>query len=726
MATLVFSAIGTLLGGPIGGAIGALAGRQLDARIFAPAARQGPRLTELSLSASSYGLAIPRQHGRVRTGGQMIWATDLTETSNRQGGGKGRPATVSYAYSASFAIAVSSRPIADIGRIWADGKLLRGAAGDLKVGGSLRIHTGHGDQQADPLLSAAEAGPCPAYRGLAYVVFEDLQLAEYGNRIPALSFEVFADAGQLDLQDMLTPMLTECDAEVALDGLEGMTIDGSPADLLTQLDPLFPLDCDACDERLTIRPARRQNAPISLPEPALSSASDDFGQQAGFVRNRALGHEPQFNVLRHYDPARDYQPGAQRSQTAPAKGPQRVLELSATIPAAAARSLIESAARRGSWARQRLAWRISQLDPAVRPGCLVTLPGEPGEWRAKSWEWRSEGIELQLDRVAPDWPAVDGMSDPGRVGSDPDIVPGPTRLAAFELPWDGNPATPLPQLFAAVGGGVGWTGASLSVDQGDGALNPLGPAARPGAVLGVCMDALPPASPQLFDRRSSLTVELANTNLTLDEATLRQLAQGANKALVGEEIIQFATAVPLGSGRWQLSGLLRGRGGTEHAVDSHSVGEPFVLVESMLTQIDPAAVGPADHATLAAIGLADSAPVTSQVWLAGSGWRPLSPVHGLSSAVAGGGIALRWTRRSRGGWTWTDGVDLPLNEQREAYLVEFGQAGSTLARWDCATPQLIIAPAEWAVLVAAAPAGAFQVRQVGDRARSLPLAIPIP
>ncbi len=35
------------------------------------------------------------------------------------------------------------------------------------------------------------ADNAPAYRGLAYVVFERLPLADFGNRMPQLSFEVF-------------------------------------------------------------------------------------------------------------------------------------------------------------------------------------------------------------------------------------------------------------------------------------------------------------------------------------------------------------------------------------------------------------------------------------------------------------------------------------------------------------------------------------------------------
>ena len=723
MATLVFSAIGTLLGGPIGGAIGALAGRQVDALVFAPAARQGPRLTELTLSASSYGLAIPRQHGRIRTGGQIIWATDLTEQSNRQGGGKGRPATVNYAYSASFAVALSSRPIEAIGRIWADGKLLRGAAGDLKVGGTLRIHLGHGDQPADPLLAAADGLRCPAYRGLAYVVFEDLQLAEYGNRIPALSFEVIADSGALTLQDMLDPVVPDCDAAVLLGGLDGLTVEGSPAELLSLLDPIYPVDCDACDSRLAIRPERNQTAALLLPEPAVTSAEDDFGSKTGYSRHRALATEVPASVLRHYDPDRDYQPGAQRSHSIPAIGQPRVLELPATISAAAARQLIEAATKRGAWSRHRLAWRVSQVDPGVRPGSLVSLPNEPGQWRVRSWEWRSEGVELQLERVVPIWPGPSGASDPGRASSDPDLVRGPTSLTAFELPWDGNPAAALPQLFAAAGGSAGWNGASLFVDQGDGALRALGAAGRNGAVVGTSITALPAASVMLFDRRSTVTIALTDPAANLSDATMRQLAQGANRALLGDELIQFRSAQPLGQGQWRLAGLLRGRGGTEHGIGSHFAGDSFALLDSPLTTLDAALVGPSIHAAIAAVGLADPAPVYASVSLAGIGWRPLSPVHGRAAAPASGGLELRWTRRARGGWTWDDGVDLPLNEQRENYAVEFGSPEPAVARWDAATPWISVSAAEWTALSAAQPAGIFSVRQVGDRAVSLPLII---
>ena len=220
MATLVLTAVGTAIGGPLGGAIGGLIGNQLDHAVLGGGRREGPRLKELGVSTSSYGSPIPRQHGRIRAPGTIVWATDLIERRGTSGGGKGKPSVTSYSYSVSFAVALSSRPIIGLGRIWADGTLLRGATGDLKTGGSLRLYTGHGDQPLDPLIASAEPN-CPAFRGLAYCVFEGLELADFGNRIPALTFEVIADEAPVTMQALLEPLERPVTLARPLDGLPG-------------------------------------------------------------------------------------------------------------------------------------------------------------------------------------------------------------------------------------------------------------------------------------------------------------------------------------------------------------------------------------------------------------------------------------------------------------------------------------------------------------------------
>lgn len=176
MAQVILSAAGKA-------AVGLVAGAAINA--LTPARQVGPRIPELRLSGAAEGAPMAAVFGRARVAGQVIWAARFKErwVEGRTGGSKG-PRTTSAAYSLSFAVAVCEGPIDGIGRVWADGKLM-----DM-AGVVLRVHTGGEDQAPDPLIAAVE-GEAPAYRGTAYVVFEDLPLGAYGNRPPQLSFEVF-------------------------------------------------------------------------------------------------------------------------------------------------------------------------------------------------------------------------------------------------------------------------------------------------------------------------------------------------------------------------------------------------------------------------------------------------------------------------------------------------------------------------------------------------------
>jgi hypothetical protein len=212
MTTLVFqaagSAIGAVVGGPVGASIGGFAGALGGAALSgvggahrSPRVVIGPRLKVMDGITSTEGAPIPRVYGRTRIGGQMIWATRFVEvisasvTPATSPGGKGGGTAGSgrssgeidftYNYYANFAIGLCAGPIAFVRRIWADGTEI-----DLTLMGP-RVYTGTETQEADPLIIAKEgADNAPAYRGLAYVVFESLPLASFGNRIPQLTFEV--------------------------------------------------------------------------------------------------------------------------------------------------------------------------------------------------------------------------------------------------------------------------------------------------------------------------------------------------------------------------------------------------------------------------------------------------------------------------------------------------------------------------------------------------------
>ncbi|WP_232491692.1 phage tail protein [Novosphingobium kaempferiae] len=725
MATLVFGSLGSMLGGPLGGAIGSLVGRQFDAALFGSAGRQGPRLKELAVTTSSYGQTLPRHFGRMRTAGSVIWATDLVERSEAQGSGKGGPSLTTYAYSVSFAVALASRPIRAIGRIWADGKLLRGAAGDLKAAGTLRVHTGAGDQQPDPLIVAAEGpGQCPAYRGLAYVVFEDLDLSGFYNRIPSLTFEIIADDG-FSLRDMIGEVIEDVDADLPFSGLSGYTSEGSPAADLQVFDQITPLEIDAAGEHLVIAAERRQEAAICLPEPAIASGDGDFGALTGFTRHRAPPPESPPSILRYYDVDRDHQPSLQRATGRSIPGEPAGIDLPAALDAGTARALIERTARRIDWNRDRISWRTCELDPRIGPGTLVTLPGIDGHWRVREWEWRDSGVELHLERALPPTVATtpDLASDPGRPNPPLDTETGQTRLVAFELPFDaatGSPDAPRP--FAAVSAtSAGWSGAALYADHGDGALHPLGPSGRMRATIGTVASPLPPANPLLFDRTSCPVVMLVDPAMQLAATDTGGISRGANLALIGEEIVQFLGAVPIGAGRWRLEGLLRGRAGTETAIAAHRENEDFVLLDNSLVRVDASTLGSSPGRQVVALGRGDDAPATASLHLDGIGQRPLAPVHPRMIVTKDDGLLLSWTRRARGGWAWQDGVDVPLVEQAERYLVTLGPLDAPLAMWTSTSPTLDIDAATVVRFATSAPHAEIHVRQQGTHALSLPL-----
>jgi hypothetical protein len=176
MAQVILSSVGAALGAAVD---------QAAVNVLSPARQVGPRLPELRLTGAAEGAALPCVFGRARVGGQVIWAARFRERriEGRVGGSKGQK-TTAYAYSLSFAVAVAEGPIDGIGRVWADGRVM-----DLS-GVTMRVHLGTEDQAPDPLIAAIE-GQAPAYRAVAYVVFEDLPLEAFGNRPPQLSFEVF-------------------------------------------------------------------------------------------------------------------------------------------------------------------------------------------------------------------------------------------------------------------------------------------------------------------------------------------------------------------------------------------------------------------------------------------------------------------------------------------------------------------------------------------------------
>jgi hypothetical protein len=652
----------------------------------------------------------------MRVAGTVIWATDLVENSSTSGG-KGKPKTTTYNYSANFAVAVSSTPILELGRIWADGNLLRGSAGDLKVEGKLRVYPGKGDEAVDPLIAADKGEIAPAFRDCAYVVFENLQLADFGNRIPALTFEIFADAQPEVFLSKVVPGIAEPHGRGSLPHTLGFADEGGALGAtLSALERIFPLICRTSADGLELFLVEGKSSEVTtLPERIVAQEAGGADQRYK-TRADTIDREPL--ALRYYDKGRDYQPGVQRTIGRRPSGLETLVDLPATLSAEGAKALANGNANRARWHHERMSWRIAELDPSIGLGSLVRAPGYPGTWMIDSWEWDDEGIELGLERVVSSDISMAG-SDGGTAIPPIDAAVGQTRLHVFELP-PSNVAQALRLgIFAAASStSANWNGAALYREQGS-AMHNFGSVGRERCVLGTLAEPLLAASPLTFQPDAKIAVNVIADDLGFEGTDISGLAAGANRLLIGGEIVQFLSAVRQGAAQWELSGLLRGRAGTEErSLHEHAAGSRVILLDDKLTDLPDAGLIADPDLRIGAIGRGDEEAVFAELTNPGLSRRPLCPIHPRLISHADGSIELCWTRRARGQWQWDYGEDVPLVEQIEKYLVGYGSLANPGLVFSTGQARIAFSATQRDAIVSEHGPADLWVRQIGTYSHS--------
>jgi Putative phage tail protein len=723
MATVVLSVVGTILGGPVGGAIGAAIGQQIDKAIIGPGKpREGPRLKELELQTSSYGTQIPKIFGAMRVAGTVIWSTDLIERRVKTGGGKSTPATINYTYSASFAVALSSRPIGRIGRIWADGNLLRGAAGDFKVETGFRFYSGQADQTLDPLIaSAVGQGACPAFRDTAYVVFEDFQLADFGNRIPSLTFEVFERETPVPVSDIASVASYGAITGSSAENIAGYALQGDNAE--AALRPLL----DAMP--VIVRPFENHLQLIDwfaedVTEHALlpiANVNGDRVERPQLIR-QPDDRLPSAIAIRHFEPARDYQAGTQQSLQIGQAQKFPIIDLPAANSGGETKRLAQLTLLQSQMGRQGYAahgliepqlplageW-VTDTDFKTR---IIEIEKFLGWYQVQTQHWLDKELNFA------------GTIDVGQSLPSNDVAIGATRLVLLDLPALGNADPGQPQIFAATAGtGAGWRRANLSLVAGEDLVDLGGTA--PSAIMGALSTTLPPHQPYLIDWQNQPVVELLNDAMTLPLGPGDSTLKSAPAISLNGEIMRYATAEFLGGRNYRLKGLLRGTAGSEYAIVMHPAGSKMVLLdEDAMRPIDRNYITLSSIITVEAIGLGDTMPVADMLLIEGNAIRPFAPAHGKVFKDAAGNRHVHWIRRNRIDGGWQDEVDMVMSEDTLLFDVTLRHNGLPRQSWQSTAEQMSISATELGSLQI--PQGAalqFEIRQVGRYARSKPLMI---
>jgi hypothetical protein len=711
MATLILTVAGSVLGGPIGGAIGAMIGQQVDAELFKPKGREGPRLSDLKLQTSSYGTPIPQIFGTLRVAGTVIWATDLIEHRSRSGGGKGRPTTTTYSYSASFAVALSSRPIIGVRRIWADGNLLRGADGALKERGTLRVATGAHGQPVDPAIGTASgAGSATAHRGIAYALFDDLDLTAFGNRIPQLSFEVEADPGQLDAGDIGAALIGAGRVSGSALPIGGYAVLGD--------DPLgggwVIAPRDAADGAAIPFGGYRSDAATGQPTLPIQHARAAARDAAGQVR------------LRYYDSARDFMTGQQAALVAGGGRRDLAIDLPAAASANDMAAQVARVAAQVAVARETATLNGDFAALALPIGSVINAvdAGLAGRWRVTQRAFRDGRITLGLTRHRGPWVGATAGAA-GQALPSPDWPAATGFAVLLDLPPSGEEAASGPVFALAIGGdNRGWRGADVWWRRHPDVEPVSLGRAPPAAAVGMLEAPLATGSPSIFDDRNALIVRLIDPEMSLFNASDAALAEGANRAMVGGETLQFGRATPLGDGVWRLTHLLRARQATEDVAGPHAAGTGFALIDAAslfaLGRVDGDVVR-GGMVEWAAVG----GQTTSTIALATSGRAqvPLSPVRARTQRQ-GADISITWTRRSRAGFAWPDYADAPLGEAAPIFELTLSPASGPVQTHVVTESALSLDRAALASVAGGQNIPAT-LRQIGDHGPSPPLSFAI-
>jgi len=204
---VVGAGLGFLVGGPLGAAVDFMAGNLLGGLLFPPKGQNvvGPRMSDKTVQSAAYGSHINKTWGTDRVQAELIFSSGLKEHKHvsevgGKGIGGGSATSTTFTYSVDIMLSFGEHAKGFL-RLWADTKLIYDATGTadikkkwLKQGKRFVVRDGNEAQLPSALEESYHgAGQCSAHRGLFCLEAEDFQLADFANRIPNFTAEIFTE-----------------------------------------------------------------------------------------------------------------------------------------------------------------------------------------------------------------------------------------------------------------------------------------------------------------------------------------------------------------------------------------------------------------------------------------------------------------------------------------------------------------------------------------------------
>lgn len=705
MASIIFPVIASSLGAnAFWFGLAGLVGGLLDQYLFSPKFNTHQEIgkqSDLQMQTASMGAPIITGYGKARIAGNIIWGTKFTEhvrTSSQSvggkgGGGGGTITTTTYSYSVSFATAICTGPIKGVRRVWADGAEIKLSGDDAPL--DYTVYLGDEEQQPDPFMVGIEGeGNVPAYRGLAYIVVKNLDIGKFGNRIPSLTFEVEFEENRVETIIKNVSATAGIDAaKLKMQGLQDMRVEGftvaGDKTLRSQIEALqtvFPFDGFEYDGSIIFR--KRGTGDV------VTVDADDLGAAEGESEDSALTvvRTPEIDLpkkvkLAYISKERDYQDGTASYTKTVAHGINEVsLDTSLILRDSEAVAVTEQRMKE-YWAnRTSFSFKLSTKYATVQAGTIVALPYNGRSVRAmvSNVSYGLPGLNEVTANLIHDQTFAVVARDLNTAGKEiRPPAPTPVRMEVLDtatIPGIGGDGIVLIAAASKI-----YYGANLYRSVDNGVSFSLAKADIRKGVIGDALSALSTGTSYTWDERSSVDVRLISG--TLESRQEIDVLNGANLCIIGNELVQYRSAVLIAEDTYRLSGLLRGRFGTEHYIGAHAPGERFVLIHA--DSVEKIATTSADwfkpyvyRYGSASYDLLHESYQQTTVALHANASVPLSPCHLEGRRAANGDLTLAWVRRTRGDGDMKDYVDVPLNEAAERYeccIVKDGNEIRTLA-----------------------------------------------
>ncbi len=563
------------------------------------------------------------------------------------------------------------------------------------------LYYGTEDQQPDPFIQSIESGKyVPAYRGLAYIVFKDLFVTDYGNRIPNFTFEITRTVD--DLENILKEISISAGLSVSgvskdvdfaakefwTTKVHGMMTSADDTyrnkiEKLAVLHDFFAVETNGMIEFKYKEACNVYPVPPEFFGAKEGNKAEDKQYEVSRMHDMELPRTVTVSYL-SYD--KDYQSGSMDAVRPTIRNENIVkidlddIVLSDSIAKTLAEQKLYEAWIRRSTIKLSLPLWWAFLAPGDILAC--NLSGRQRTVQITKTSFMPPGvIHVEATDIGGNtYSRVERAAD-SEVLASPRVPPSPIMFEFLDIPLLPNDNSTAINMFCAASGNP-YYGAALYETKDGGASWVLKGILDNSAKMGYTTNQLLPGITDFWDNANSLTVVLSKG--TLESRPEIDVLNGYNAAVIGEEIVQFKTAELIAEQTYKLSGLLRGRLGTEDKVNTHAEVERFVLLESATLGKFSSSISDWNTERTYRFG-----PTTESVTdisydevkftNTARAYQPWSVCNIAGSRNENGRLTITWCRRDRSGGEWLDGSDIAMTEQSEKYEIDI-MSGSTVKR----------------------------------------------